>query len=572
MAIVRKAKKKLGGKGGIGSGGFASRGGSSAETSSRRPSYVLKTPPCENACPNNNKIRTVLNSFILAEKKGISYDDILKDAWYTFTETTPFPAVCGRVCPHPCESDCNRKEKDGAVSINNIERSIGDYGIENDLKHKKLSDDEYDEKIAIVGAGPAGLSCAFHLAKYGYKSTVFEALPEAGGMLRYGIPEYRLPYKDVLDKEIDKIKDMGVEIKCSTKVGHDVPFDDLKKDYAATFVGLGAHKGKVLHVEGEDSENVFTGTNYLNRVNSGEKVDVGDKVVVIGGGDTAIDAARMAVRAGAETTILYRRTRVEMPAIEEEIEGALEEGVKIEYLVAPLSIKKEGEKAVSMLCQRMELGEPDDSGRRRPVPVEGSEFEVPTTAIIAAISQEPEFNGFNDYREGRDWIKVNDQGQVLVDGKVVEGIFAGGDVLDLGLVIIAIAQGRLAAQAIHEKLRGLEHNVESKPPVIGPDKMINSYYEAKERNKKVELEVEKRFADPTAEIAQSLTREETIEDALRCMSCGMCFDCGTCWSFCQDGAIIKPLEAGGEYKFKMEFCKGCDKCAENCPCGYIEMH
>jgi NADPH-dependent glutamate synthase beta subunit-like oxidoreductase/Pyruvate/2-oxoacid:ferredoxin oxidoreductase delta subunit len=572
MAIVRKEKKKLGGgKHGVG-GGFASRGGSAAETSSRRPAYVLKTPPCENACPNNNKIRTVLNSFILAEKRGISYDDILKDAWYTFTETTPFPAVCGRVCPHPCEGECNRKEKDGAVSINNIERSIGDYGIEHNLTHKKLTDEVYDEKIAIVGAGPAGLSCAFHLAKYGYKSTVFEALSEPGGMLRYGIPEYRLPYKDVLDKEIDKIKDMGVEIKCSTKIGQDISFDDLKKDYAATFVGIGAHKGKVLHVEGEDSENVFTGTNYLNRVNSGEKVEVGDNVVVIGGGDTAIDAARMAVRAGANTTILYRRTRVEMPAIEEEIEGALEEGVKIEYLVAPVSIKKDGDKAVSMLCQRMELGEPDDSGRRRPVPVEGSEFEVPTTAIIAAISQEPEFNGFNDYREGKDWIKVNDQGQVLVEGQIAESIFAGGDVLDLGLVIIAIAQGRLAAQAIHEKLRGIEHKEEEKPPVVKHDKMILSYYEGKERNKKEELPVEKRFENPTAEIAQSLTREQTIEDALRCMSCGMCFDCGTCWSFCQDGAIIKPLIAGGDYKFKLEFCKGCDKCAENCPCGYIEMH
>jgi len=287
-----------------------------------------------------------MNSFILAEKKEIPYEDVIRDAWYTLSDTTPLMATCGRVCPHPCETACNRVAKDGAVSINNIERYIGDYGIENNLQHKK-ADTTYDEKVAVIGAGPAGLSCAFQLAKSGYKVTVFEAFAKTGGMLRYGIPAYRLP-REILDAEVKKIEDLGVEIKCNTAVGKDIKYEDIQKEYDAIFVGIGAHKGKLLRCPGEDAANVFTGTQFLNVVNSGRPVEIGDNVAVIGGGDTAIDAARMARRLGADTTILYRRTRTEMPAIEEEIEGALEEGVKIEYLVAPVEVIKDGDKGVSV--------------------------------------------------------------------------------------------------------------------------------------------------------------------------------------------------------------------------------
>jgi len=510
-----------------------------------------------------------MNSFILAEKKEIPYEDVIRDAWYTLSDTTPLMATCGRVCPHPCETACNRVAKDGAVSINNIERYIGDYGIENNLQHKK-ADTTYDEKVAVIGAGPAGLSCAFQLAKSGYKVTVFEAFAKTGGMLRYGIPAYRLP-REILDAEVKKIEDLGVEIKCNTAVGKDIKYEDIQKEYDAIFVGIGAHKGKLLRCPGEDAANVFTGTQFLNVVNSGRPVEIGDNVAVIGGGDTAIDAARMARRLGADTTILYRRTRTEMPAIEEEIEGALEEGVKIEYLVAPVEVIKDGDKGVSVKCQRMELGEPDDSGRRRPVPIEGSEFDVPVTAIIAAISQEPEFDGLDNLHEGKDWVKADKSGHVLINGETVDSTFAGGDVLDLGLVTIAISQGRLAAQTIHEQFRGIEHVDEEKPPVITSDKIILSYYADKLRNENKVLPVEERFKNPDAEIVSTLTQEQVIEEAKRCMSCSMCFDCGTCWSYCQDNAIVKPFEAGGQYKFKLDLCKGCDKCAENCPCGYIEM-
>ncbi|MFC1730039.1 NAD(P)-binding protein [candidate division KSB1 bacterium] len=561
--VVKKKKKKLGGLG----GGISHSAGK--VTSLRRPYYVDKIPPCEDACPNANNIRAIMNSFLTAEKKEISYDDIIHNAWFTLTEKSPFPSVCGRVCPHPCESACNRNAKEGPVGINNIERYIGDYGIEHNLKHKK-ENGAYDEKVAVIGAGPSGLSCAFQLAKKGYKVTVFEAFPKAGGMLRYGIPAYRLP-RAILDAEIKMIEDLGVEIKCNSVIGKDIKYEDIKKDFNAIFVGIGAHKGKLLRVDGEDAENVYTGTQFLNRVNSGHDVEVGENVVVIGGGDTAIDAARMARRLGSNATIIYRRTRNEMPAIDEEIEGAIEEDVKIEYLVAPVQVVKEGEKAVAMRCQRMELGEPDESGRRRPVPIEGSEFEVPVTSIIAAISQEPEFEGFEELREGKDWIKAEKSGRVIIDDNPVDSVYAGGDVLDLGLVTIAISNGRLAAETIHERFRGIEHAEEPEKPIITHDKMILSYYEEKLRHENTKLAPEDRFADPDAEIASTLTKDEAIDEALRCMSCASCFDCGTCWSYCQDSAIVKPIEPGEKYKLKLELCQGCDKCAENCPCGYIEM-
>jgi len=523
--------------------------------------------PCGFNCPNNNHIRKWLMAISKAEAYEKTYDQAFEEAFYIALETTPYPAVCGRVCPHPCESECNRKEKEGAVSINQVERFIGDFGLEKKLVPKKLTEEQRSEKIAVVGSGPAGMSCAYHLARRGYPVTVFEAFPKSGGMLRYGIPEYRLP-TSVLDAETQRILDMGVELKLNTAVGKDIPMDDIRKDYKATFVGLGAHVGLKLRVNGEDAENVFTGTGYLHKVNSGESVEIGDKVVVIGGGDTAIDAARVARRFGAEATILYRRTRTEMPAIDEEIRGAEEEGVKIDLLAAPIEIYTENGKATGMKCQRMELGEPDDSGRRRPVPIEGDTFDLEFTTLIAAISQAPDFDGFEDLREGRDWIKVDEKFKSVL----ADDVFSGGDNVNLGLAIDAIAHGRKAATAIHEMITG---ETEEKPPkkaVIRHDKMMLHHYEESQRVNTTEMPVEDRFKDPNAEIVNTFTQDDVVHESKRCMSCGMCFDCGNCWSYCQDNAVIKPFVKGQPYKFKLEFCNGCKKCAEYCPCGYIEMH
>nr|MBN2276392.1 FAD-dependent oxidoreductase [candidate division Zixibacteria bacterium] len=559
--IVKKKKKGLGGI-------SRSAGGSSVETSPLRPQFVEKRPPCGDNCPNYNPIRKMLMTIQKAESLGKTPEQAFKEAFYIFLEKTPFPSVCGRVCPHPCESECNRKEKEGAVSINKVERYIGDFGLNKKLKPKMLVEESRPEKIAVVGSGPAGMSCAYQLARRGYKVTVFEAFPKTGGMLRYGIPDYRLP-QDILDAEINRILDMGVELKLNTSVGNDISIDDLRRDYKATFVAIGAHQGLKLRVKGEEAENVWTGTDFLHKVNAGEKVEVGDNVVVIGGGDTAIDAARVARRLGAEATILYRRTRAEMPAIDEEITGAEEEGVRIDLLAAPIEIYQENGRAIGMKCQRMELGEPDDSGRRRPVPIEGDTYDLKFTTLIAAISQAPDFKGFDDLIEGRDWIKVDEKYKSIKSDK----IYSGGDNINLGLVIDGIYHGRRAALAIDELLAGKALPVEPHPMgVIRFDKMKLDYYEKMDRTPITEIPVEERLGKLDAEIVKTYTDEEAIKEAKRCMSCGMCFDCGSCWSYCQDNAVIKPLVKGAEYKFKLEFCNGCKKCAENCPCGYIEMH
>jgi NADPH-dependent glutamate synthase beta subunit-like oxidoreductase len=544
-------------------------GGAGAGTSTLRPGFVEKLPPCVGTCPNHNAVREMLMTISKAEEREKPHEQAFEEAFYTFLDTTPFPSVCGRVCPHPCESGCNRKEKEGPVGINSVERFIGDFGLEKGLKPRKLTDEARSEKIAVVGSGPGGMSAAYHLARRGYPVTVFEAFPKSGGMLRYGIPDYRLPEK-VLDAEIDRILQMGVELKLNAAVGHDVSLDDLdelRKEYKAVFVALGGHKGIELRVEGEDAPNVITGIDFLHRINTGETVDIGDRVLVIGGGDTAIDAARVSRRLGADVTIVYRRTRKEMPAIEEEIDGADLEDVDIHYLAAPIEIYKENGKAVGMKCQQMELGEPDSSGRRRPVPIEGETFDLDFTCLITAVSQAPDFTGFESLIEGKDWIKVDDKFKTKIDG-----VYSGGDNVNLGLAIDAIAHGRYAALAIDALVKGAEDQAaESLGEVIRADKMQLGYYKEAQPVVRRELPLEERLKDMASEIAFTHTQEDAINEAMRCMSCGTCFDCGTCWSYCQDNAIIKPLVKGDPYKFKLEFCTGCKKCSEVCPCGYIEM-
>lgn len=368
MGLLKKKDKKS-------SSTFKTRmggGGSGSQISPLRPRYVTRMPPCTHTCPSGNDIRGWLMTIALREKLGLSLDEACEKAWRIEVETNPFPAVMGRVCPHPCEGHCNRNEKDAAVGINSVERFIGDYAIEHDLKLERVDGaTDKDKKVAVIGGGPSGLSCAYHLARNGYPVTVFESLPHAGGMLRYGIPVYRLP-REVLDAEIHKITELGVDLRCGVTIGKDITFDEIRSEYDAIYVAIGAHQGKKLGIEGEDGPGIWTGTEFLNHANSGKKVEIGGNVVIIGGGDTAIDAARVskrvtmdsaaiAKRKGADVTILYRRTRKEMPAIEREIEDALEEGINIEYLAAPAKILRDEDGHVrAMEVQRMELGEPDD--------------------------------------------------------------------------------------------------------------------------------------------------------------------------------------------------------------------
>jgi NADPH-dependent glutamate synthase beta subunit-like oxidoreductase/Pyruvate/2-oxoacid:ferredoxin oxidoreductase delta subunit len=524
---------------------------------------VAKAPPCAGGCPNGNEIRELLVTIAQAEAYGRSNEQAFELFWTRLAERNPFPAVCGRVCPHPCEDACNRGAKDGPVAINAVERFIGDFGIERKLKLSRLHAETRSQKVAVVGSGPAGLSCAYQLARRGYRVTVFEAFPKPGGMLRYGIPAYRLP-RQVLDAEIQRIVDLGVDLKCGCMIGKDVTLGELRQEYQAVFVGIGAQQGIKLKVPGEDAPNVFSGTDFLNAVNRGEPPLVGPKVIVVGGGDTAIDAARVSRRLGAEVTLLYRRTRAEMPAVKSEIEGALEEGIRIEFLAAPVAILERDGRATGVRCIRMQLGEADSSGRPRPLPQPGSEFEVEASSVIAAISQEPEFHGLEVLRSGKDWIKTDDWGATPT-----EGVFAGGDGVDLGLVTIAIAQGRFAAEAIDARFRGEKLDKPVLPPVIPSDKLKLDWYKPAVRHERSQVPVAGRA--PETEIELGLSEADVVDEAKRCMSCGQCMDCETCWMYCTPNCFVK-LPKGEHYKVKLELCDGCKKCADVCPCGYIEMN
>jgi NADPH-dependent glutamate synthase beta subunit-like oxidoreductase/Pyruvate/2-oxoacid:ferredoxin oxidoreductase delta subunit len=530
------------------------------ELSPLRPKYQEKTPPCISHCPNESDIRSWLTTLAQAEAFGRTDEQALELAWQKIVDLNPFPAICGRVCPHPCETQCNRKDKDGSVAINALERFIGDFGILKGLKPTRVSEEKHQEKIAIIGSGPAGLSCAYQLSRRGYAVTIFEAFSQPGGMLRYGIPKYRLP-REVLDAEIQRIIDLGVELKCGIIVGKDIPLAQLRQSYKAIFVGLGAHKGLKLGIPGDDSANILTGVEFLNRVNNGESLHVGNKVIVIGGGDTAIDAARISKRLGAEVTILYRRTRAEMPAIAKEIDAALEEGVNIEFLAAPTEALQENGTAVGLKCIRMELGDPDDSGRPKPRPLAGSEFEIKASTIIAAISQEPEFEPVAELKEQSNWMQADAWGATKK-----AGIYTGGDDLELALVATAVYQGRLAAQAIEAHLCGSDLKMPAEHPPA--NKIIADWHMDADRHERQRLPIEQR--DISTEIEKGLTEEETLEEARRCMSCGMCMDCESCWMYCTNNCFVR-LPKGDHYSIKMDLCNGCKKCAEGCPTGYLEL-
>ncbi|MBE0446945.1 MAG: FAD-dependent oxidoreductase [Actinobacteria bacterium] len=554
MAVVLKKRKRE-----VGAISYK-RGG---DESYLRPQYNEKTPPCKHTCPSGNDIRGFLTTIAQSEEYGRSIEESYEKAWRVLTQTNPLPAVLGRVCPHFCEGECNRKGKDEAVSINAIERSIGDYGIKNKLQHEKISDESRSEKVAVVGSGPAGLSCAFQLARRGYPVTIFEGFSKSGGMLRYGIPAYRLP-EDILDAEVSAIEALGVEIRYNTKVGKDISLDDLKKDYKAVYLAIGAHKGWNLGVPGEDESGVINAVEFLNKINAGERVEIGNRVLVIGGGNSAVDAARASLRLGANPQIVYRRTRDEMPALAEEIEDTEAEGIHIEYLAAPVEVIRDGGKVTGLKCIKMELGEPDASGRRRPVPVEGSEFVIEADMVIPAIGQGPDFTGMEQF-EDNGWITAD------ANGATSEvGVFAGGDVTNkLGTVTEAIGLGRKAAQAIDCYIEGVDVPKEYPPPVIKHTNMAINYYTASACAEKSHVAVKDRVSNFN-EVVSTLADEQAIEEAKRCLSCGMCFDCGNCYNFCSYNAVIK-LPKGEHYKFNLDACVGCKKCAEECPCSYIDM-
>jgi len=398
-------------------------------------------PICQATCPANLDIRSYV---------GLIADGKYSESLAKIRERLPFALSIGRVCPHPCETACNRGYMDEPISICTLKRFVADWEVKSETPPLvEIPDEFHKEKVALIGAGPASLSCGYYLAKAGYHSVCFEALPEPGGMFRYGIPEYRLSQATLMH-EINWILSHGVELRCNTRVGKDISFEEIRRDYAAIFIGVGAHTGMKLQIKGEDLGGVVDGVDFLREVNMGNKVDAKGKVIIIGGGNVAMDAARVSWREGFdEVYVLYRRTKKEMPASPWEIDAAEHEGVKFQYLVAPIEVVGENGKMTGLKCLRMQLGEPDASGRRRPVPIEGSEFVIEAETLIPAIGQRPDVS----FVPEGDGLNITRWNTFAVDRKSfmtnVPGIFSAGDV-ETGpdIAIRACAGGRKAADGI----------------------------------------------------------------------------------------------------------------------------
>lgn len=403
--------------------------------------YKEDMPICQATCPANLDIRSYV---------GLVADGRYAESLAKIRERLPFALAIGRVCPHPCETACNRGYMDEPISICGLKRFVADWEMLHDIPAPvEVPDEFHKEKIAIIGAGPAGLTCGYFLARAGYRSVCFEALPEPGGMFRYGIPEYRLPTPTLM-REIDWILSHGIELRCNARIGRDISFEEIREQFSAVFIGVGAHAGMKLQIKGEDMEGVVDGVDFLRDANMGRKIDAKGKVVIIGGGNVAMDAARVSRREGFEEVhVLYRRTRKEMPASPWEIDAAEEEGIHFQYLVAPIEVVGEGGRMTGLKCLRMQLGEPDASGRRRPVPVEGSEFIVEAQTLIPAIGQRPDLS-FITESSGMDisrWNTLNVNRETFMTN--VPGVFSAGDV-ETGpdIAIRACAGGRKAAEGI----------------------------------------------------------------------------------------------------------------------------
>jgi len=518
-----------------------------------KPRYLDKTPPCQDACPAHEKIQGYLE--LVKQKRYLEgYELIIQD--------NPFPSITGRVCFHPCEAACNRGEYDEPLGVHNVERFLGDFGLKK-AKRKKPNNEGINKSIAIIGSGPAGLTCAYYLSEMGYKVTIFEHLSLPGGMLRVGIPSYRLP-KDILDREIKKVEMLGVKIKTNTTLGKDITLDELRHSFDAVFIATGAHKSRNLGVPNETIKGVYSGLDFLAQINMGKRPRIGKEVLVIGGGNTAIDAARCALRLGAKPRILYRRTRAEMPAVADEVLEAEKEGVLIEFLVAPVKVIKNKGRATKLECQRMKLVAPDASGRRRPVPIKGSNFRINCDSIISAIGEEVDLSYLTEDIKSTGWsIDADEWGRTSV-----ANIFAAGDcVTGPKMVVDAIGAGKRVAIAIDGYLLGREIKTHPKSEIVQFTNLNLAYFEPAPRIALPSLTVQERKRN-FKEVNLGYNETLTILEAERCFSCGVCNKCDNCFVFCPDLAVMKSDD---KYEFDYDFCKGCGVCAAECPRNAITM-
>ncbi|WP_415630443.1 NAD(P)-binding protein [Propionibacterium sp.] len=513
----------------------------------RMPIYVDLLPPCNNACPTGENCQEWLRLVKANEQET---------AWRQLVRDNPFPAIHGRVCYHPCESACNRKDLDQAVSIHSVERYLGDLAIE---KGWQFSTPRVatGRRVLIIGAGPAGLAAAYHLARLGHQVEVHDAGELAGGMMRYGIPEYRLP-RTVVDAEIARIESLGVKIVLNHPV-KDLMAEQREGRFDAVFVAVGAHLSRRVDIPSTDASHMVNAVDFLRGVASGEKPVIGRRVAVYGAGNTAMDAARTARRLGAEdAVIIYRRTEAQMPAHKEELEEAEREGVKVHWL-RTINQMHEGDIEVEI----MELdadGKPHGTGRYE---------KLAADTVIMALGQVADTGFLHDIpgmKFNDDVVRVNPK-TLMTD---VPGIFAGGDAVPSDrTVTVGVGHGKRAAKQIDNWLSAQRPDKRVKHPVVSFDDLHLWYFGDHPREVQTELDPDERVVD-FDEVVKGLTADEAVFEATRCLSCGNCFECDGCYGSCPEDAIIK-LGKGHRYRFDYEKCTGCGTCFEQCPVHAIEM-
>ena len=511
-----------------------------------RPVYVDRLPPCNNACPAGENIQRWL---YLAEEGNY------EGAWRQIMRDNPMPATMGRACYHPCEECCNRAKVDQAVGIHAVERFLGDLAILEGWG-VKVEAKPSGKNVLIVGAGPSGLSCAYHLTLLGHKVTIDEAGPFAGGMMRFGIPKYRLP-RDILDAEIKRITDMGVVVRLNRKVG-DLEEAMRGERFDAVFLAVGAHLAKRAYIPAGDASRILDALQLLRGVETGDQPLLGRRVIVYGGGNTAIDAARSAKRLGAtETIVVYRRTREKMPAHDFEVQEAIDEGVQFKWLS---TIKAESRGTFTV--ERMVL---DEGGKPRAT---GEFEEMQADSCVLALGQDADLSFLANVKGLKVTDGVVEVGPDMMTGR--RGVFAGGDMVPAERTItVAIGHGKKAARHIDAFLRGGVYTPAPKHELATLERLNTWYYTDAPQTEQPALDKARRQST-FDEVVGGLGESNALFEARRCMSCGNCFECDNCFGVCPDNAVIK-LGPGNRYTFNYDYCKGCSLCATECPCGAIRM-
>ena len=525
----------------------SSRANKTGSWRTERAVYTNRMPPCNDACPAGENIQAWLYE---AEEGAEGYER----AWRKIMADNPFPAIMGRVCYHPCETACNRGQLDEAVGINSVERFLGDEAIRHGWT-MSVDVPSSGKRVLVVGAGPSGLSAAYHLARRGHAVTVKEAARTAGGMMRFGIPKYRLP-RDVLDAEIERILALGITLETGTEVTDVMAVRD---DYDAVFLAVGAQIGKRAYIPAGSAAHVLDAVTMLRDVESGDRPLLGRKVAVYGGGNTAVDAARTARRLGAdEAVVVYRRTRDRMPAHESELTEAEDEGVLIKWLTTIKQVE-----AGKLVVERMEL---DETGFPQPT---GVLDELEADSLVLALGQETDLS-----------LLERVPGLVIEDGVVAvgadlmtgcPGVFAGGDMVpDARSVTVAVGHGRRAARQIDAWLSGSAPEPVARPTLATFDTLNTWYYSEAPRAHRPVLERARREST-FDEVVLGHDEGTALLEARRCLSCGNCFSCDNCYGVCPDNAVIKLGQPGEEYLIDLDYCKGCGLCVAECPSGAIQM-